>query len=511
MLHNLFQVTGRSLAYELPQGDILFQNISFTLASGRYGLVGPNGVGKSTLAKILAGQLLPSTGELKISHPAIYLAQWETPQDQTVAEHLIDLWESPHASPEVWGPLLETISLEQRLSQLSGGEWTRVRIARALSKGGGLLILDEPTNNLDKEARALITNFVKSYDRPLLLISHDRELLNHVDTIWELSNQGLSVYGGNFSFYKEQKEAERTLQAEKLDRARREKKKLEKEHHEKLQSQEKRMRRGEREAARGGLPRILVGGLKRRAQVTHGKINSDEDKRVEKAKDDFRNLYEQTKRESTLGLELPETSVPEGKLIFELEDFNVKFAAHEKTLWKEPISMVMKGPRRWALAGANGAGKTTLIKVLLDQQDSSVSTTGINKKGDLALALLDQKYSLLNEEESLFENVMANSRYDQIETRNRLARFQFMGEKVHQKVSTLSGGEKLKASLAKILFANPAPQFLILDEPTNNLDLESLEVLEEALLDYQGALLVVSHDEVFLANIGVEEVYVLQS
>ncbi|MEK2646995.1 ABC-F family ATP-binding cassette domain-containing protein [Bdellovibrio sp. BCCA] len=511
MQNNLISVTARSLGFELPQGEKLFSDISFSLNASRYGLVGPNGVGKSTLAKILAGLLSPSSGEIKTSHAIVYLAQSEEAKNQTVAEYLIHLWDSPHVSAEEWGPLLQNIPLESYLNTLSGGEWTRVRIAEALSRAGGLLILDEPTNNLDKEARNYIAEFVDSYRGALLLISHDRDLLNHVDSILELSNQGLSVYGGNYEFYKEQKENERELQEERLDRARREKKKLEREHKEKLLSQEKRMREGTRKAARGGIPRIIAGGLKRRAQETHGRIQAHEEKRVEKAQESFQDLFAKTKRESTLGLELPETSVPEGKLIFELKDFNVRFSSQDKSLWPEDISMVMKGPKRWALAGANGAGKTTLIKTLLGQAPPEARVFGSLHKGDLATAFLDQKYSLLSGDLSILENVMEHSRYDLIETRNRLARFQFMGEKVHQKVNSLSGGEKLKASLAKILLASPAPQFLILDEPTNNLDIASLEVLEEALCEYQGALLVVSHDEVFLENIGISEVYLLQS
>ncbi|WP_415064293.1 ATP-binding cassette domain-containing protein [Bdellovibrio sp.] len=511
MQYNLFQVTARSLAFELPQGDKLFSNVSLSLNSARVGLVGPNGVGKSTLAKLLAGLLTPSEGDIQSSHVATYLSQIEEPPPGTVGEYLMNLWDSPQSRPELWGPLLQDIELEKRIQDLSGGEWMRVRIGEALSRVEGLLILDEPTNNLDREARGLIAEFVDSYEGPLLVISHDRELLNHVDVIWELSNQGLAVYGGSYSFYSERKDAEHVLQQEKIDRARREKKKLEREHHEKLESQEKRMRRGERIAARGGLPRILIGGLKRRAEETQGRIHAHEEKRVEKAQEDFQNLLAQEKKESRLGLELPETSVPEGKLIFETQDLNIQFASQKKCLWSQPLTLTMKGPRRWALSGRNGAGKSTFIRLLLGDVSQDLRIFGSFKKGDLSTALLDQSYSILRKDKSVLENVMSCSRYDLVEARNHLARFQFMKEKVNQKIETLSGGEKLKAALAKILLAAPAPQFLILDEPTNNLDLESLEVLENALNEYQGALLVVSHDEIFLKNIGVEEVCLLQS
>lgn len=510
MQHNLSQVTVRSLGFEFPQGKKLFSNLSFTLGAYCYALVGPNGVGKSTLAKILAGLEEATTGEILIPGGVVYLEQREERIEVSGTQYLESLWESPFADPSVWGPLLEGIDLESSTMVLSGGEWTRLRIARALAKPAGLLVLDEPTNNLDKVARKVIYAFIESYNEPLLIISHDRELLEKVDQILELSNQGLSSYGGNYSFYEEQKEAERELEHETLDRLRREKKKSERELHERTATQEKRMRRGAEQGARGGMPKILLGARKRSAQVTQGKINIREEKSVEKAQRSFAQFYQGMKQESQLGLELPGTSVPTGKMIFSLENFNFSFA--DTKLWKENLNWHMQGPARWALAGKNGVGKSTLIDLLLSAGQSPLGHCyGALQKGDLPTALLDQEYSILDFEKTILENLMDVSDRGVLEIRNELARFQFFGEDVHRPVKFLSGGEKLKSALAKILLASNAPQFLILDEPTNNLDIQSLEVLEDTLLAYRGALLVVSHDEVFLKNIGIEEVRVLQS
>ena len=447
MQKNLFQVTLRSLGYEHPQGDKLFQNISISLSEKRYGLVGPNGVGKSTLAKILAGDLEGYKGEVEKSHPITYFSQRFDFPDVTVAEYIADLWDKPMVEPSVWLPLLDGIALERSLLRLSGGEGMRVRLARATALSSGLLILDEPTNNLDRESRERVYDFAKGYQGALLVISHDRELLNEVEAILELSSQGLTLYGGNYDFYKEERDAERERDAVALELARKEKKKSEREYQQKITSQEKRMRAGKKLGESGSLPRIIVGGLKRQAQVTLAKTHVRAEKSVEKAREDFRAVWEETKKESFFALSLPETSIPEGKLIMELESFNFRYHDQEQNLWTENLDFVVKGPRRWALAGANGSGKSTLIEALIQgPRMKRGSASGTGRIADIPWAYLDQTYSLLEPEKSVLENVMDSSRYDLKETRNLLAFFQFFGEKVHQQTKSLSEGEKLKCS-----------------------------------------------------------------
>lgn len=511
-MHNqLFQLTARSLAFELPQGRKLFSNISFTLGSQRVGLVGPNGVGKSTLGKVLAGLLSPSEGDFLCTNEVFYLAQVEEATSGTVGEYLMNLWEQDTSEARMWSPLIAGIDLEASISQLSGGEWMRARLALAAAMAKGLLILDEPTNNLDQESRDIVFDFVKLHPGPLLLISHDRELLTLVDSIWELSNQGLSSYGGNYDFYQKSRDAERIRQEEKLERARREVKKFDKAHKENIAQQEKRMRRGALQGEKGGMPKILIGALKRQAQETHGRINVHESERVERARSELRTQWERGKRETVLGVEFRNPQVPEGKLIFEAKDFNVRFKSQNHFLWSTSINLHMKGPRRWALAGPNGVGKSTFVRALLGEINDDMIFQGELRRGEIQSVCLDQNYSLLNPEQSVIENVMEVSGMDLINVRNRLAQFQFLGEQVHQKIKTLSGGEKLKASLAKLLLRDPVPHLLILDEPTNNLDLGSLEILEEALKRYTGALFVISHDKSFLQNIGIEQMYSLKS
>ena len=504
MQSKLFQATGKSLFYELPRGELLLKNISFSWDFSKCALVGPNGIGKSTLARILSRQLYPSGGELISEGHVLYLEQFKDPLHVSVAEYLMSLWESTHADPLLWGALLDGISLETNLKHLSGGEWARVRLAEALSGFSSLLILDEPTNNLDSFGKEIILSFVRAYSGALLIISHDRELLEAVDGIWELSSKGLQIYGGNYSFYEHQKELERELLMNKIDRQKREKNKIAKEQQEKLSMQEKRMRVGAERAARGGVAKILLGGMKRRAQETYAGIQVNEIERLNNAGDELQKLLDQKKQKVDFNIDITGTGIPEGKLVFEAQGLNLQCKSNQSFLWREAKTICMRGPRRWALRGRNGSGKTSFIKALLNVDDKLL-VSGSLRLGDVVVRVLDQSYSLLHSDMTVLENIDSESDRGLVHLRNELAKFQFTGDAVHRKVSELSGGEKLKVALAKLLLVEPLPQLLILDEPTNNLDLESLEVLEDALCVFKGALLIVSHDQRFLERVGVEE------
>lgn len=493
-------LTAKALGYALPEGRALFQNLNFTIEKKKYGLVGINGVGKSTLVKIISGALEPSSGQLIGGARGVYLPQWEDRPEITAGEYLVDIWEGAEAI--LRESLLKDLDLAKPLAVLSGGQWMRVRLLRVLAHAGDLLILDEPTNDLDRESRESLYQFVQTYTGGLLVISHDRELLEDVDEIWELSNQGLAVYGGSFSFYEERKGEERTLLTEKIDTARREKKKQEREHVEKLDRQAKRTRLAEKKAADMGLPKIILGGRKRQAQVTVGKIQSAEQERDQQRAAEFQQLLEKQKQSSEIRLDFSLGTKPKGKVIFSLENFNCRYVGQESMLWQEPLTFTLYAGDRLNIRGSNGSGKSTLLKIVTGVLASEkCERFGLISEILRKYVYLDQNYSLLDNKQNVMESLLEDCRYDQTETRNRLADYGFTGDSVFKPISVLSGGERLRLCLAKLAFSLKAPEVWILDEPTNNLDLDSLAVLEAALREYDGTLIVVSHDERFIERI----------
>lgn len=497
----------QSIHFEWPSGHSVFQQLNLSLQAGRrYGLIGPNGVGKSTLAQLVEGTLTPTAGTVKRDLRVSYFLQREDAPELTVAEYLADLW--LHVSPrdgEAVEALQGAIAFEASCRDLSGGEWTRVRLLKQLASGADFIILDEPTNNLDREGRAGVLSFVRLTTRGLLVISHDRELLQEVDCILELSNQGLATYGGNWAFYEAERERERARLAESLERAKGAQDKARRERTEKLESQEKRMRAGQRGAESSGIPKIILGARKRQAQRTLGKLQSATGEELGRKVDAARAAFENLKVDQTIYADFPETALPAGKLVFEARDFNFRFAGAEQWLWKHDLSFAVKGPARRQLAGRNGAGKSTFLQLLTGFEPPAGETRGSLKLGELSFGLIDQDCRLLDPRQTVFENVNSSTTKGVVEIRNLLAQFLFPGKKAEQAVGTLSGGERLRAALAKILIADPVPQLLILDEPTNNLDMVNLDFLAGALAKFEGALLVISHDRHFLDDLGVEE------
>lgn len=487
-------LTATALAFELPDGTLLFENLSFSLNTRITALVGPNGVGKSTLAKILAARLEPTSGSIRRHGTVTLFPQRQEPPPVSVGEYL--------AFDYVWSALgeklLNGIDREALCTHLSGGQWMRARLVRALNQG--FLILDEPSNDLDRDGREALMQFLREHEHGTLLISHDRECLSCCDEILELSNRGLMKFGGGWNAYSEARERERAGLQRELDVATRERDRAYIDRQKKLQQQEKRNRQGRIAGLRGGMPKILLGARKRRAQGTTGKIDTATIAQTQAAVRNAHQALSELKLDPVMYADLINTPLAAQKLVAEAKDWNVYFGHR---LYRENLTFSWRGPVRIALKGGNGSGKTTLLKNILGQ--GAFHTCGHLRSGQLTTLYVDQRCNVLKDELTVFENVREVTAADESEIRSHLARFLFTREDVFKKVRDLSGGERLRTALACGFLSAQRPELLVLDEPTNNLDLANVEFLENFVREFKGALIVISHDEVFLQNCRIEE------
>ena len=510
-----------NLSFSWPDDTEVFDGLSVTFPDGRTGLVAPNGAGKSTLLKLVAGALKPSDGSVSVEGVLGYLPQ-DLPlsADLTVAEVLgvaeilraISAVESGDVAEEHFTVIGTDWDVEERtraqldslglgdlefdrlLGTLSGGQIVSLGLAAQLLKQPDVLLLDEPTNNLDLDARHRLYSVLDDWRGCLLVVSHDRALLDRMDRIAELDGD-IRFYGGNFTAYEEAVAAEREVAEKNIRSAEQEVKREKREMQQARERAARRASNAQRNLSNAGLPRIFAGNMKRDAQVSAAKADGTHAARLSAAKTRLDQAERALKDELKISLELPQTAVPSGRTLFEGTDLRVRdlFAG---------LDLTIRGPERIALAAPNGAGKSTLLRVI---HGSLTPDSGSVRRADGRVAYLSQRLDLLDDTRTVAENLAAAApAMPPAERMNLLARFLFRGTRAHLPVGVLSGGERLRATLACILFAEPAPQLLLLDEPTNNLDLVSAGQLESALNAYQGAFIVVSHDERFLNEVKID-------
>ncbi|NIL49156.1 ABC-F family ATP-binding cassette domain-containing protein [Streptomyces sp. 2BBP-J2] len=513
-------LTCHSLSFTWPDGTVVFEDLDAAFGPGRTGLVGLNGSGKSTLLKLIAGELTPTEGSVKVSGEVGRLPQTVTLDTalrvdealgiagKRAALHAIeagdvaeehfetvgDDWDVEERALATLGELgLGHIGLDRTVGEVSGGESVMLRLAALLLSRPDVLLLDEPTNNLDLYARRRLYAAVENWQGVLVVVSHDRELLDLVDQIADLRAGGITWYGGNYTAYEEalaveQEAAERMVRVAEAD--------LRKQKRELADAQVKLARRkryGQKMWDNKREPKVVMGERKRQAQVAAGKHRIMHEEKLAEAKERLDDAVEAVRDDDEIRVDLPYTAVPPGRQVLTVTDLEPAYGARVKGL-------ELRGPERVALIGRNGAGKTTLLRTIAGE----LPPVSGEATAHVPLRFLPQRLDVLDPELTVAENV---ARFAPGATNNRirarLARFLFRGSRADQRAATLSGGERFRATLAALMLAEPAPQLLMLDEPTNNLDMASVRQLTTALESFEGALVVASHDLPFLQSIGI--------
>ncbi|WP_374460374.1 ABC-F family ATP-binding cassette domain-containing protein [Microbacterium sp.] len=512
------------LSLTWPDGTVALDGVSGAFGAGRTGLVGRNGAGKSTLLRLIAGELAPTSGTLSTSGEVAFLPQQLTLDvDRRVSDLLGvtaaldavraitagdvdpahfdavgDDWDiEARAEASLAEARLAPAFLDRTVGELSGGEAVLVAIAGIRLRRAPITLLDEPTNNLDRDARAALAAMVQSWKGTLIVVSHDLALLELMDDTAELYGRNLSVFGGPYSEWRAWLDAEQDA-AKQAEVAAAQV--LRKEKRQRIEAEVKlahRARTAKKAEVEKRVPKIVAHGRKMAAEVSAGRLRTEVGAKEDAARAAHDAAGRRVRSDASMKIELPDPDVSRSRRIAEL-------GGPER-------SWVIQGPERVALIGRNGAGKTTLLERLVsgaapDSEDEASERPELRAEALTdRIGYLPQRVDGLDEGLSVFENVAAAApQVPEKELRNRLARFLIRGGTTDRPVSALSGGERFRVALARLLLTDPAPHLVVLDEPTNNLDLDTVDQLVEALRAYRGAVLVVSHDDAFLARLDLD-------
>jgi ATPase subunit of ABC transporter with duplicated ATPase domains len=401
---------------------------------------------------------------------------------------------------------LNELDLSQKMGTLSGGQKTKVFLAGISIHQPETVLLDEPSNHLDTFSRNILYHYIKSTNNTLVVVSHDRTLLNLLDNVYELSKRGITVYGGNYDFYAEQKMTESDALNQDLkskEKALRKAKEIEKES---LERQQKLDARGKKKQEKAGLPTISMKTFKNNAEKSTSRMKGVHAEKVDTISLELNQLRKELPDTDKMKMGFDNSALHKGKILVTATEVN--FGYDDQLLWKQALNFQITSGERIVIKGLNGSGKTTLIKMILGELKPR---SGTMESVAVKAIYIDQDYSLINNRLNVYEQAQQfnSGVLQEHDIKIRLNRFLFTKEYWDKPCKALSGGEKMRLMLCSLTISNQGPDIIILDEPTNNLDIQNIEILTAAINEYKGTLIVISHDEYFLNQINIEHSMVI--
>ncbi|WP_234572504.1 ABC-F family ATP-binding cassette domain-containing protein [Rhodohalobacter sp. 614A] len=523
------QIISEDISYTTPSGKVILKNVSLSLEEGETAaLVGDNGSGKSTLLRILTGNLSSDEGSVNITDQCWFIPQHFGQFDScTVAqvlqvEHKIEAlraiengstdpkhfdavtgdWtirERLRTALQQWG--LTDLSPDTSFGLLSGGEKTRILLAGMDLHQPELVLMDEPTNHLDTSGREKLYQMIRKSNAGFLIVSHDRELLELCNPIFELSTLGLKRYGGSYSFYEEQKQIEREAIDRKIHHTKESIAEAKQKHREVMQRKQKINARGNKKARKEGLSKMAIHAAQNRAEESTSKLSDVHEQKIKEERRQLPELKQQQRKLKKIKIDLNNSSLHTGKILFKADRINYTCPG-ATSLWKQPLSFVINSGEHIRITGENGSGKTTLIQLL---NGDLTPTTGTLKIQSEHRFMLNQEYGVIDREATVLQQAQASNQVlkSDHELKTLLHRYLFDEPVWDQPCHSLSGGEMMRLSLCCLTLQTEQPDTIILDEPTNNLDLRNIRILTDAISSYRGTLVVISHDKHFVNEINL--------
>ncbi|MCK6613525.1 MAG: ATP-binding cassette domain-containing protein [Ignavibacteriaceae bacterium] len=518
-----------NITFSYPGEKPLLQNVTFSAGPGLTCITGKNGSGKSTLFGLITGRLQPQSGSIFCSEEPWLLPQSiGMYQSKTIGQitgldyhpEVEELYYSDKADPEDFIREFENASYQpqyekilknanirprhhnEQCTTLSNGEVMRLLIASMAAQGAKILLLDEPTNHLDKSAKKQLLDTIYKTRKTFLVITHDRFLLDAAKQIIEIEDGSCTVYTGNYDLYKSVKYQQQEALIREFENTGSELRKLVKNSAEALERQAKGNKKGKHAAQKSSVPRIMRNKMKQSGEETLASLHKKFEEKISARQEKLHQLKEQISAPVYIKPDIGTASSGTASVIASATEVNFSYAG--TPLWKKPVTFVLRKHRRLHLQGSNGSGKTTLIRLLLGELTPSEGEIHFSAK---KVFYLDQTTSMINDEETLLDNLKRASEFKRAEHELRIiaGRMKFYGELVFRQAESLSGGEKMRLALAMLISSAQQPDLLILDEPMNNLDLATQEILADVVRQYQGAVLCITHDTFFPDAAGLKE------